>query len=209
MLWMLPSLINRQEPGRDPKAVLRCGCALLLWWTCCRQNGSPRPGCLLLMLIIPFLTDWRCLWCAECRGTELLCNVCPCRRNTGQRASAGTTSTTLTTQAALISSARSPQRCSTSWMRSASESLCLSAYPVWLDSLVCCRQQILNSSRSRHKLLHRSHLSFYWCCYCRRNTAVVAGASFDPNPNWNQVRPGVSEQTDVLIPTLYVCVQLF
>lgn len=72
MLWMLPSFIKHQEAGPDLKGVSRCGrddmkacaqTALLLWWTCCKQAGPPQPGCLLLMLIIPFLTDWRCLWC--------------------------------------------------------------------------------------------------------------------------------------------------
>lgn len=51
--------------------------------------------------------------------------LCVSRRSTGQRASAGTTSSTSTTQAASTWSARSPQRCSTYWTRSASESLTL------------------------------------------------------------------------------------
>lgn len=57
-----------------------------------------------------------------------VCIVRPRRRNIGQRASAGATSTTSTIQAALTWSARSPQRCSTYWMRSASESFSLSDY---------------------------------------------------------------------------------
>lgn len=54
--------------------------------------------------------------------------LCPFRRNTEQKASAGTTSTTLTTQAASTWSARSPQRCSTCWMKSASKSSCPSSH---------------------------------------------------------------------------------
>lgn len=59
---------------------------------------------------------------AEADAELSVCIVCACRKNTGQKASAGTTLTTLTTQAASTWSARSPQRCSICWTKSASKS---------------------------------------------------------------------------------------
>lgn len=78
------------------------------------------------------------------------------RRSTVRRASAGIWLTTSTTQAASTSSARNPQRCSTYWMRSASESaVTLGFDSVWqlkavnaYTMLKCSKVQLSNAGNS-------------------------------------------------------------
>lgn len=72
----------------------------------------------------------------------------PRRRSTGRRASAGETSTTVTTRTASTWSARSPRHCSTYWMRSASESFGLFGLScsTWFVSLATHLSLVSNSA---------------------------------------------------------------
>lgn len=99
-----------------------------------------------------------------------VCIVCACRKNTGQKASAGTTLTTLTTQAASIWSARSPQRCSICWTKSASKSQ-FSSSPhsrttliIWTCVMLLFFEKVTeNTRRSTHErvsLVSHSKINF-------------------------------------------------
>ncbi len=93
----------------------------------CHWKMQPKTKIFNSVMILKHMeakSHWRCHW-ALCFAV-----LCPCRRNIEQRASAGSTSTTLTTPAALTWSARSPRRCSTCWTKSASESVWLPVRPV-------------------------------------------------------------------------------